>query len=172
MRGLLNALNTVSHRCGVRVITSYLLASVADVRIAMPVSAVEEIVRAVALTPLASAPAIIEGAINVRGVLLPVIDLRVRLGLPRRAIEPSDFLIILRLPARRAVIRVDDTDDVVHIDDTAITIPTSLSASLAGTPVLAGVATTADGALAIYDPAAFLSQAELEATEEALPTAS
>ena len=172
MRGLLNALTAASQRSGVRLITSYLLATVADERIAVPVSVVEEIVRAVALTPLPSAPAIIEGAINVRGVLLPVIDLRVRLGLPRRAIAPSDFLIVLRLPTRRAVIRVDDTDDVVQIDDAAIAVPSSLSASLAGTPVLAGVAATADGALVIYDPAAFLSQSELGATEEALSTSS
>ncbi len=153
-------------------ITSYLLATVADVRIAIPVSVVEEIVRAVALTPLPSAPAIIEGAINVRGALLPVIDLRVRLGLPRRPIEPSDFLIVLRLPTRRAVIRVDDTDDVAPIDDEMIAVPSSLSASLAGTTVLAGVAATADGALVIYDAAAFLSQSELEATEEALSPSS
>ena len=172
MRGLLHAFHTASQRSGVHLITSYLLASVAEVRIAVPVSVVEEIVRAVALTPLPSAPAIIEGAINMRGVLLPVIDLRVRLGLPRRAIEPSDFLIVLRLPTRRAVIRVDDTDDVAQIDDAAIAIPSSLSASLAGTRVIAGVATTADGALVIYDPAAFLSQSELEATETALATTS
>ncbi|MEO7712437.1 MAG: chemotaxis protein CheW [Gemmatimonadaceae bacterium] len=153
-------------------IASYLLASVADVRIAVPVSVVEEIIRAVALTPLPSAPAIIEGAVNMRGVLLPVINLRVRLGLPRRAILPSDFLIVLRLPTRRAVIRVDDTDDVAQIDDASIATPASLSASLATSAVLAGVAATADGALVIYDPAAFLSQSELEATEEALSTSS
>ncbi len=151
-------------------IASYLLASIADVRIAVPVSVVEEIIRAVAVTPLPSAPSIIEGTINVRGVLLPVIDLRVRLDLPRRAVDPSDFLIVLRLPTRRAVIRVDDADDVAQIDDASIATPTSLSTSLAGTAVIAGVAATDDGALVIYDPAVFLSQSELEATAEALST--
>ena len=149
-------------------ITPYLLASIADVRIALPMSSVEEIVRAVALTPLPSAPPIIEGAVNLRGVLLPVIDLRARLKLPSRPIDPADYLIVLRLPGRRAVVRVDDADEVVEIEDAVIATPSSLTPALAGLDALAGVAPRPDGALVIYDPSAFLSQAELDATDAVL----
>lgn len=148
--------------------TAYLLASIADVRIAVPISAVEEIIRAVALTPLPAAPAIIEGALNLRGTLLPVIDLRARLKLPSRAIDPSDYLIVLRLPGRRAVVRVDDADEVAEIDAAAIVAPASLTKVLEGLDALAGVTPRPDGALVIYDPSAFLSQAEADATDAAL----
>lgn len=147
--------------------TPYLLARIADVRIAVPISAVEEIIRAVALTPVPAAPPIIEGALNLRGALLPVIDLRTRLKLPRRAIDPSDYLIVLRLHGRRAVVRVDDADEVAEIDEGAIVAPAALTRALEGLDGMTGVAPRPDGALIIYDPSAFLSQAETDATDAA-----
>jgi purine-binding chemotaxis protein CheW len=92
----------------------------------LPAPDVREIVRAVALMPLPGAAAF-EGAINLRGRVVPVLDLRRRLGLPVRPIEPGDHLIIA-CPAggarpgepqggdRLVALRVDRAVELLHVD--------------------------------------------------------
>jgi purine-binding chemotaxis protein CheW len=138
------------------------------VPIAFPVACVEEIVRAVALASVPSAPQIIEGILNLRGRLVPVIDVRARLGFSPRAIDPADFLVVLSLGSRRVAVRVDSADDVEDIALTAVSEPGSVSPALADHPSLAGIATRPDGALVLFDPSAFLTQAEADAIDAAL----
>ncbi|MEO8561278.1 MAG: chemotaxis protein CheW, partial [bacterium] len=63
---------------------SFLRVRLGGATIGLPAAAVREIVRAVAITPLPGAPDIVEGAVNVRGRLVPVIDVRRLLGFPAR----------------------------------------------------------------------------------------
>src|SRR5437764_218583 len=59
-------------------------------RYGLPASEVRELLRAVAIVPLPLAGPAVEGVVNLRGRVVPVFDLRVRLGLPARAVVPSD----------------------------------------------------------------------------------
>lgn len=70
-----------------------LLFDVDDIRLALPASAVLELHRAVAVSALPGAPEGVLGAVNVRGKVLPVLDLRLRFGLMPRAERPEDVLI-------------------------------------------------------------------------------
>jgi purine-binding chemotaxis protein CheW len=133
--------------------------------LALPALAVREIVRAVAITPLPGAPAILEGALNVRGELVPVIDVRGRLGLPARALDPDQFIVLLRAGSRTLAVRVDDVDDLVEADASSIARTENLSPALRG---LAGLSARPDGVLVIHDPASFVSQAESEAVDAAM----
>jgi purine-binding chemotaxis protein CheW len=65
---------------------------------ALPVDAVQEIVRVGEITRVPDAPSVVRGVVNLRGRVLPVVDLRVRLGLP--AAEPDKNTRIIVLPAR------------------------------------------------------------------------
>lgn len=76
-------------------------------RYGLPVSDVEELLRAVTIVPLPLAPAGIEGVVNLRGSVIHVHDLRARLGLPPKGVEPSDQLIVTRSPGSPAAIRMD-----------------------------------------------------------------
>ena len=59
-------------------------------RYGLPTADVRELVRAVTITPLPNAPAVIEGVVNVRGRVLPVLDMRARFRLPARlSIRPT-----------------------------------------------------------------------------------
>ena len=147
---------------------SYLLTRLAGVQIALPVLNVKEILRSVALTVVPGAPPLLEGALNLRGTLVPVVDLRFLLGLPARANDPGDSLVVLTALARQVAVRVEAADDVEEIAAAAIQNPASVSHVLASRRAVAGVATREDGALVIYDPAAFLSQAEGDAIDAAL----
>jgi purine-binding chemotaxis protein CheW len=149
--------------------TPLLLTLLADTRIGFPASAVREIVRAVAIAPLSSAPAVIEGAVNLRGVVIPVVDARGRLGMPARPNTPDQFLVILETSDRLIAVRVDDVDDMVEVPTADVQTSAGLSPALQH---LAGVAATAEGTLVIYDPDAFLTQAERAVlNERGLPLA-
>lgn len=131
-------------------------------------SDVREVVRAVAITPLPGAPPIIEGVVNVRGAIVPVVDMRRRFGLATRAPDADEFLVMLDAGGRAIAMRVDDVDDLVAVGAAEIRAPGELSPALRS---LAGLAALPDGTLVICDPAAFVSQAEGDAIDAALDAA-
>jgi purine-binding chemotaxis protein CheW len=143
--------------------TPLLLTRLDDTRIGFSATAVREIVRSVAIAPLSSAPAVIEGAINLRGHIIPVVDVRGRLGMPVRPNSPDQFLVILETTDRLIAVRVDDVDDVVDVPTADVQTSAGLSPALQH---LAGVAATVEGAVVIYDAYAFLTQAERAVLDE------
>jgi len=130
---------------------------------------VVQVVQMVDISPLPGAPAVIEGIVNVRGSIVPVLDLRARLGLPARPIDPAQHLVILASGTRSSAVRVDAADDFVSIPDADIAASLADSGiGGAGARHVAGIAATADGTTIIYDLAAFLSQIETESLDKAL----
>ena len=126
---------------------------------------VREIVRAVTIVPLPRAPDVVEGVINVRGQLVAVLDLRRRLRLAPKPVEPSDHLVLATAGARVVAIRVDRVHDLVEL------APGQLEDDISRIPYpgrLAGVAKLPDGIVLIHDLLAFLSQAEEESLTVAL----
>jgi purine-binding chemotaxis protein CheW len=144
---------------------SFLRVRLGGATIGLPASAIREIVRAVAITPLPGAPDVVEGAVNLRGRLVPVIDVRRRFGLPVRSLHDDEFLVFLEAGDQLRAMRVDDVDDLVDADADDVAPSGTLSPALQG---LAGVAARADGVLVIYDPSAFLTQAESAALDRSL----
>ena len=74
----------------------FLAFSVAERRFALPLAEVDRIVAAVEIQGLPQAPAFVRGVVNVGGVLVPVMDLRVLRALPPREMELSDRMILVR----------------------------------------------------------------------------
>lgn len=134
----------------------------------LPAHNVVEIMRAVAVSPLPGSPQAITGVINVRGKPVVVIDPAVRFGKPDVAVTPNENFVLVATTARTIAVRVDIAEDLVDVDEASLTAAKSASSSLG---MLHGIAAMPDGALVIYDVAAFLTQAEEEAIEEALARA-
>lgn len=142
---------------------------------AFPAEHVVQVVQMVAISPLPGAPPVVEGVVNVRGTVVPVLDLRGRLGLPARPLEPAQNLIILAVDGRQAAVRVDAAEDVVAIPDSTIKGMDELSDAGSGassTRHVTGIAATDDGTMIIYDLAGFLSRSEAESLDTALVSAS
>ncbi len=139
-----------------------------DIRYAVRLEAVQEVVRAVAVTPLGGAPPAVHGVIDVRGVVMPVFDLRAKLGGVGRAVESSDQFILALAGSRRVALQVDRVDWMAEADDTAAGAALE---SLPALPHLSGVARTADGLALIHDLATFLSDDEGTALDSALTSA-
>jgi purine-binding chemotaxis protein CheW len=85
-------------------------------RYALPTILVQELVRAVEIIAVPSTSKWVEGAIDYRGKIVPVLDLRQFVGLSPRAPQATDYLIIGRLNERLFAIRVDRASDVSSLD--------------------------------------------------------
>jgi purine-binding chemotaxis protein CheW len=77
---------------------------------------VREVQRAALPATLPGAPAIVSGLLNVRGEMVPVVDLRARLRLPARPLRASDHLVFCRIRDRTLCFAVDRAIDLVAID--------------------------------------------------------
>jgi len=142
-----------------------LVFEVGDQRYALPTADVLELVRAVAITPLPDAPAVIEGVVNVRGRVLPVLDVRARFRLPAKPLGPSDHFIVAAAGPRGVILRVDRATHLALIEEDSVQAPETLGP---GAAYVAGVAKLDDGMVLIHDLATFLSAAEAASLDEAL----
>jgi purine-binding chemotaxis protein CheW len=132
---------------------------------ALPLHAVREVVRAVAVTPLVGAPAVVDGVIDFRGSILPVFSLRRRFGLPDRALTPSERFIVAEARGRTAVLRVDDVRWIASIEDGDLRRATDL---VRGGAHVVGAVAMEDRLVMLHDLAAFLSAAEEASLNAAL----
>jgi purine-binding chemotaxis protein CheW len=123
-------------------------------RLAVVASAVVEVARVVAAQPLPGAPPIVEGVINVRGALVPVLDIRTRFACPPAAVDPDQHLIVARAGARQVALRVDRALDLVAVAESAIE---PAEAVAPGARYVGGLARLPDGVLVIHDLERFLA---------------
>jgi purine-binding chemotaxis protein CheW len=129
-------------------------------RFGLPVADVRELLRAVTILPLPLAPDVVEGAINLRGVVAPVLDLRARLRLPPKAAEPSDHLIVVERQGRPVVLRIDRALFLARLDEAQIGQAGGLAP---GGDDVAEVATLPDGLVPVLDLRAVLMPDEAAA---------
>ena len=144
----------------------HLTFAVEGTRFAVPATAVVEVVRAVALTPLAGAAGLVEGLFDLRGRVVPVLDLRACFGLPVRPMRPSDRLVVIDALGRVIAVRADRDVSVEPLAPDQLTPRSDIP--LAGDARLAGVARLGSGMVLLYDPGAFLDQAEAASLDRAL----
>lgn len=134
------------------------------IRCALPATDVREVVRAVSILPLPNAPDVVEGVINVRGTLVPVLDLRRRLDLPPKPIAVSDHLVLVRAGARDVAVRVDQALAVVAAGDDRLETP---DANLTTAPFISAVGKLVDGLVLVHDLRRFLDASEQASLEAA-----
>lgn len=135
-------------------------------RYALSLAAVQGVTRAVEVTPLPKAPAIVLGVVNVRGQIIPVLNIRRRFRLPEREIDLSDQFILARAAKRTVALVVDTVVDVVARPTETVTAPEAILPDL---EYVHGVMKLDDGLIMIHDLDTFLSLDEEKALDEALP---
>lgn len=137
-----------------------LVVEIDDLRLGLYCTDVLEIVRAVAMTRLPKAPDIVEGVINFRGTVIPVLDVRARFGLPPKPIDPSQQMVIAVAGERRVVFR---TDRAVSLETLSRNEIEDARRIVKDAPYVAGVAKLPDGMAVIHDLRTFLTAAEMAA---------
>ena len=87
---------------------------------ALPVKQVQEILRVSALTRVPHAPFPVRGVTNLRGYVLPVVDLRVRLGVAPEEPGPRHRVMVVHSRGRLIGLLVDAVEQVTQIDRLAV----------------------------------------------------
>ena len=132
---------------------------------ALPLNSVVRVIHAVYISSLPKAPNIVCGVINVKGVIIPVVDIRKRFGLASREIESNDQLIIANTGKRTIAIMVDEVNEILAID-AGQQINTREEMSYVG--YIGGIAKIQDELVLIYDLERFLDLDEEKRLEIAL----
>lgn len=145
--------------------TEFLVFEASGQRYGIAAADVRELVRAVTIVPLPHAPAIIEGIINVRGQIVPVLDIRTRFRLPSSPLSLTDHFVVAQAGDRTVALRADRAVDIARLEPGSIEDAKKI---VPAAEYVAGVARLADGLLLIHDLATFLSEAESAAVSEAL----
>ncbi len=113
------------------------------------------------VTPLPGAPAFLKGVVNLRGIIVPVIDLRIKFGMADPRYDSFTVVVILRLAGRVIGIVVDGVSDVVQLADDDVKAAPQLGSTIeAG--FLAGLATKDDRMVLLLDIEKLLSSGELD----------
>ena len=95
-----------------------------------------------AATPVPGAPAYVAGLVQVRGRLVPVVDLRARFGLAPVEHSLDHRVVVVQVGTRVAGLLVDSAREVLRIEDTAFEKPPELVEQQAG-GFIKGIATVA-----------------------------
>lgn len=136
-----------------------------DLRVALPLSFVERVVRAVFLTPLPDAPEIVLGVVNVGGEIIPAVNMRRRFRQPDRAIALSDHFVIAHTRHRAVALVVDAVSGIFEYAD-----PDMVGADtiLPGLEYIDGVVRLADGLMLVHNLDHFLSLEEAASLDHAM----
>ena len=137
-------------------------------RYALRLSAVERVLRSVAVTPLPDVSALIIGVVSMPKRVVPVVDLRFRLGLPNKDIGLSDRFLVARTKHFPIILVVDAVLGVVDYKPGAL-IPARRvfpNVNLAN-----GVVCFADGLIYLHDLDAFLALEKIGALSNVSSTA-
>lgn len=97
---------------------------------AIDIQKVREVLRMTHVTPLPQSAEFIEGVINIRGEVIPVIDLRKRFQLPEKEETPQTRIIIVEIKDNQVGLIVDSVTEVLRLPQQSIQPPPS---NVAGT---------------------------------------
>ncbi len=97
-------------------ITTWVAFELAGETFALPVEPIREVLRVSGITRVPHAPKPIRGVTNLRGRVIPVIDLRLRIDLPPTPIDRATRIIVVASRKRLLGLLVDAVQQVVHLD--------------------------------------------------------
>jgi purine-binding chemotaxis protein CheW len=124
---------------------------------ALPLRAVQRVVRMVEVTPLPKAPEVVLGVIDFQGNIIPVMSMRKRFGLPEPEASVSDQIIVADMATRSVALVVNSVTGV--LERTAEDV-TEAEKIVPGAQYVEGITRLEDGILFIHNLEHFLSKKE------------
>ena len=131
------------------------------------IGAVREIVRVPEITSVPSAPDLVEGVINLRGKIIPVMDLRKRFGSAAPQPDKKNRILVVELENKLAGLIVSSASEVLKIPPSEIESPGSVFAE-GESNYVTGVGKLKGRLIILLDIARLLRQSEYRKLEEAV----
>jgi purine-binding chemotaxis protein CheW len=127
---------------------------------AVEIQKVREVINFRELTPLPKAPSFVKGIINLRGEVIPVIDLREKLGLAHEAYSALTNVIIVEIGRKAVGVVVDDVRHVIRLAPGEVAPSPPFIGGLSGKYV-SGVAKIGERLVVVLDMERILSASEM-----------
>ena len=138
--------------------------STGDEEFGVDILKVQEIILPMAITKVPKAPEFVEGVINLRGKVIPVIDLRRRFGLKSKAQDKYTRIIVIEINQMIVGFVVDSISEVLRIPANTVEPPPPVVAGLES-EYISGVGKLEDRLLILLDLDRLLSREDQEALQ-------
>lgn len=89
--------------------------SLGDALFAMDILRVQEIIRMASVTPVPHTPSYVDGVLTLRGKIVPVVDLRTRVGMPRESQQFSTRVVVINIGSGLLGLVVDRVHQVARL---------------------------------------------------------
>jgi purine-binding chemotaxis protein CheW len=97
---------------------------------AVDIASVQEINRAVDVTRIPNAPSHVQGVMNLRGKIIPVVDLRTMLGFEARTADKQSRIMVIEIGGLVAGFLVDSVSEVVRLPESAVEAPPAFAGAV------------------------------------------
>jgi purine-binding chemotaxis protein CheW len=122
---------------------------------------VQEIRGYEAPTAIANAPAFIKGVVNLRGVIVPILDLRIKFDLPQARYDEFTVAIILNVAGRVVGVVVDSVSDVLTLATDTIRPTPEFASAAFDTRYVTGLANMEERMLILLDIEKLMTGADM-----------
>lgn len=119
------------------------------------------------VTRIANTPPFIKGVMNLRGLIVPIVDMRVKFGLGEPRYDAFTVVIILNLSGRVVGMVVDGVSDVLALTEEQVR-PAPDFAALCDTAYLVGLGTVGERMLILIDIERLMKSREMALVDEAV----
>ena len=119
------------------------------------------------VTRIANAPGHIKGVVNLRGIIVPIIDMRIKFNLGAPTYDPFTVVIILNIGGRVMGMVVDSVSDVITLKPEQIR-PAPSMGSVLDTEYLVGLGTLDERMLILIDLDRLMSSDEMGLIEKTM----
>jgi len=140
--------------------------SIGEEEFGVDILKVQEIIRIMEITKVPKAPQFVEGVINLRGNVIPVIDLRKRFGLETREHDSQTRIIVIEINKMIVGFVVDSVSEVLRIPQNTVEPPPPVVSGLES-EYISGVGKLEDRLLIMLDLDRLLSSEEQEVLTQA-----
>jgi purine-binding chemotaxis protein CheW len=123
------------------------------------ISAVESIIKMQAITAVPRAPSFVEGVTNLRGSVVPVIDLRQRFGLPAGEETKETRIVVVEMGGTTVGMVVDGVSEVLSVTEEDIEPPSPIVMTI-DSAFITGIAKVDDRLIILLDLGRVLSTGE------------
>lgn len=148
------------------VASEYLTFTLGSEEYAIDILKVQEIRGYEQPTLIANSPAFIKGVINLRGIIVPIVDLRIKFNLGKVEYTPFTVVIILNIAGRVIGAVVDSVSDVMSLTRTQIRPAPDFSGSF-DTKYILGLASQDSRMMIVTDIERLMSSADMELIDSA-----
>ena len=131
----------------------------------LPILDVREIIRMTEITPVPQAPGFVEGVINLRGQIIPVVDLRKRFGIATKDMSDETRIIVVELRNSVIGLIVDEVSEVLRIPADTVAPPPALVAGSIGAEYIKGIGHYDEKMIILIDMRKVFNDEEMGAIE-------